>query len=104
MCGCYDDHSHKLRAESANPISAYLMLILIPRLINKCVIILFQVTSKPDLYPLVISYNGDAVVKTSNGSTGYLMVQYFRNFIVRPVGKHQRYFLKIILIEDNFFL
>lgn len=43
-------------------------------------------TSKPDLYPLVISYNGDTVVKNSNSSTGYLMVQYFRNFIVRPVG------------------
>lgn len=47
----------------------------------------FQVTSKPDLYPLVISYNGDTVVKAGNGSTGYLMVQYFRNFIGRPAGK-----------------
>lgn len=56
-------------------------------------IFVFQVTSKPDLYPLVISYNGDAVVKTSNGSTGYLMVQYFRNFIVRPVGKRTVYLL-----------
>ncbi|XP_065173998.1 uncharacterized protein [Atheta coriaria] len=45
-----------------------------------------EVTSKPDLYPLVISYNGDAVVKSNGTSTGYLMVQYFRNFIVRPVG------------------
>ncbi|XP_017775368.1 PREDICTED: uncharacterized protein LOC108561810 [Nicrophorus vespilloides] len=45
-----------------------------------------EVTSKPDLYPLVISYNGDAVVKSNGSSTGYLMVQYFRNFIVRPVG------------------
>lgn len=45
-------------------------------------------TSKPDLYPLVISYNGDTVVKTGNGSTGYLMVQYFRNFIGRPPGKY----------------
>jgi hypothetical protein len=44
------------------------------------------VTSKPDLYPLVISYNGDPVIKNNNSSTGYLMVQYFRNFIVRPVG------------------
>lgn len=46
---------------------------------------IFQVTSKPDLYPLVISY-GDS----GKGSTGgnYLMVQYFRNYIVRPVGKH----------------
>ncbi|XP_033611680.1 uncharacterized protein LOC111875346 isoform X2 [Cryptotermes secundus] len=42
-----------------------------------------EVTSKPDLYPLVISY-GD----NGKGSTGgnYLMVQYFRNYIVRPVG------------------
>ncbi|XP_049957953.1 uncharacterized protein LOC126474526, partial [Schistocerca serialis cubense] len=42
-----------------------------------------EVTSKPDLYPLVISY-GDA----PKGSVGnsYLMVQYFRNYIVRPVG------------------
>lgn len=47
---------------------------------------LLQVTSKPDLYPLVISYNGDSVVKTNNGSTGYIMVQYFKNFIARPVG------------------
>ncbi|CAH1378871.1 unnamed protein product [Tenebrio molitor] len=45
-----------------------------------------EVTSKPDLYPLVISYNGDPVIKNNNSSTGYLMVQYFRNFIVRPVG------------------
>ena len=46
----------------------------------------FQVTSKPDLYPLVISY-GDS----GKGGTGgnYLMVQYFRNYIVRPVGKHR---------------
>ncbi|XP_008198497.1 uncharacterized protein LOC103314369 isoform X1 [Tribolium castaneum] len=44
-----------------------------------------EVTSKPDLYPLVISYNGDPVIKNNNSSTGYLMVQYFRNFIVRPV-------------------
>ena len=45
-----------------------------------------QVTSKPDLYPLVISY-GDS----GKGGTGgnYLMVQYFRNYIVRPVGKHK---------------
>lgn len=43
-------------------------------------------TSKPDLYPLVISY-GDS----GKGGTGgnYLMVQYFRNYIVRPVGKHK---------------
>ncbi|CAH2003031.1 unnamed protein product [Acanthoscelides obtectus] len=45
-----------------------------------------EVAAKPDLYPLVISYNAEPVIKNSNGSTGYLMVQYFRNFIVRPVG------------------
>ncbi|KAK9871812.1 hypothetical protein WA026_014268 [Henosepilachna vigintioctopunctata] len=45
-----------------------------------------EVTSKPDLYPLVINFNGDPVIKANNGSTGYFMVQYFRNFIVRPVG------------------
>uniref|UniRef100_A0A1B6MSP8 WW domain binding protein VOPP1 n=1 Tax=Graphocephala atropunctata TaxID=36148 RepID=A0A1B6MSP8_9HEMI len=40
-----------------------------------------EVTSKPDLYPLVISYS-------DNGKSGgsYLMVQYFRNYIMRPVG------------------
>ncbi|KAF5292616.1 hypothetical protein FQA39_LY13949 [Lamprigera yunnana] len=48
-----------------------------------------EVTSKPDLYPLVISYNGynvESNQKVGRGSTGYLMVQYFRNYIVRPVG------------------
>ncbi|CAG9860716.1 unnamed protein product [Phyllotreta striolata] len=45
-----------------------------------------EVTSKPDLYPLVINYNTEPVSKGNNGSTGYLMVQYFKNFIVRPVG------------------
>ncbi|KAK4876389.1 hypothetical protein RN001_012811 [Aquatica leii] len=48
-----------------------------------------EVTSKPDLYPLVISYNGynmEPNQKVGRGSTGYLMVQYFRNYIVRPVG------------------
>lgn len=40
-------------------------------------------TSKPDLYPLVFTCNN-----TDNGKNGasYLMVQYFRNYIVRPVG------------------
>lgn len=42
-----------------------------------------QVTSKPDLYPLVFSYTGGDGGK---GGTNYLMVQYFRNYIVRPVG------------------
>lgn len=41
-----------------------------------------QVTSKPDLYPLVFSCNAD---NGKNGSS-YLMVQYFRNYIVRPTG------------------
>ncbi|XP_055846835.1 uncharacterized protein LOC129912563 isoform X2 [Episyrphus balteatus] len=41
-----------------------------------------EVTSKPDLYPLVFTCNSD------NGKNGasYLMVQYFRNYIVRPAG------------------
>ncbi|XP_050304306.1 uncharacterized protein LOC126741885 isoform X2 [Anthonomus grandis grandis] len=44
-----------------------------------------EVTSKPDMYPLVISYNHtEPAIKTNNTSSGYLM-QYFRNFI-RPVG------------------
>ncbi|XP_063232750.1 uncharacterized protein LOC134536768 isoform X2 [Bacillus rossius redtenbacheri] len=42
-----------------------------------------EVTAKPDLYPLVISY-GDSGKPPAAGS--YLMVQYFRNYIVRPVG------------------
>lgn len=44
---------------------------------------LSQVTNKPDLYPLVFSCNN-----SDNGKNGasYLMVQYFRNYIVRPVG------------------
>lgn len=41
-------------------------------------------TSKPDLYPLVFSYTNDG---SKNGnSANYLMVQYFRNYIVRPIG------------------
>ncbi|XP_055588335.1 dual specificity protein kinase splA isoform X2 [Uranotaenia lowii] len=44
-----------------------------------------EVTSKPDLYPLVFSYTGDTA-KGTNGGANYLMVQYFRNYIVRPVG------------------
>jgi hypothetical protein len=47
------------------------------------------VTSKPDMYPLVISY-GDNGKGTTGGN--YLMVQYFRNYIVRPVGKHKQVF------------
>lgn len=45
-------------------------------------ILSFQVTSKPDLYPLVFTCNSD---NGKNGSS-YLMVQYFRNYIVRPAG------------------
>ncbi|GLV34211.1 uncharacterized protein CBL_00141 [Carabus blaptoides fortunei] len=44
-----------------------------------------EVTSKPDLYPLVISYNGETGMKRG-GSASYLMVQYFRNYILRPSG------------------
>jgi hypothetical protein len=62
---------------------------------------IFQVTSKPDLYPLVISY-GDS----GKGGTGgnYLMVQYFRNYIVHPVGKHKiRVMLEVyeIILRKN---
>lgn len=42
-------------------------------------------TSKPDLYPLVFSYANDGS-KNGNNSANYLMVQYFRNYIVRPIG------------------
>ncbi|XP_058443613.1 homeobox protein 5 isoform X2 [Malaya genurostris] len=47
-----------------------------------------EVTSKPDLYPLVFSYTGDTAKAggPGGGGTNYLMVQYFRNYIVRPVG------------------
>ncbi|XP_052868123.1 uncharacterized protein LOC128274042 [Anopheles cruzii] len=40
-----------------------------------------EVASKPDLYPLVFSY---ADTGKGNGAN-YLMVQYFRNYIVQPV-------------------
>ncbi|CAH1134183.1 unnamed protein product [Ceutorhynchus assimilis] len=44
-----------------------------------------EVTSKPDMYPLVISYNNpEPLIKNNNNSSGYI-IQYFRNFI-RPVG------------------
>ncbi|EDS45899.1 conserved hypothetical protein [Culex quinquefasciatus] len=47
-----------------------------------------EVTSKPDLYPLVFSYTGggDTGKSGNHGGANYLMVQYFRNYIVRPVG------------------
>lgn len=38
-------------------------------------------TSKPDLYPLVISYNDNSA---KGGS--YLMVQYLRHYFLRPAG------------------
>ncbi|XP_055384869.1 probable serine/threonine-protein kinase DDB_G0282963 [Condylostylus longicornis] len=41
-----------------------------------------EVTSKPDLYPLVFTCNSE----NGKNGTSYLMVQYFRNYIVRPVG------------------
>lgn len=44
-----------------------------------------EVTSKPDLYPLVFSYTNDGS-KNGNNGANYLMVQYFRNYIVRPIG------------------
>ncbi|CAO1394938.1 unnamed protein product [Diamesa serratosioi] len=44
-----------------------------------------EVTSKPDLYPLVFSYTNDNS-KNGNNGANYLMVQYFRNYIVRPIG------------------
>ncbi|XP_026276733.1 protein enabled homolog isoform X2 [Frankliniella occidentalis] len=40
-----------------------------------------EVTSKPDLYPLVISYNDNSA---KGGS--YLMVQYLRHYFLRPAG------------------
>ncbi|XP_022228422.2 uncharacterized protein LOC111078177 isoform X2 [Drosophila obscura] len=49
-----------------------------------------EVTSKPDLYPLVFTCNSDngngKGNGNGNGSSSYLMVQYFRNYIVRPAG------------------
>ncbi|KAH8271123.1 hypothetical protein KR018_000682, partial [Drosophila ironensis] len=45
-----------------------------------------QVTSKPDLYPLVFTCNSDTGNGKGNGSSSYLMVQYFRNYIVRPAA------------------
>ncbi|KAJ1527517.1 hypothetical protein ONE63_007488 [Megalurothrips usitatus] len=41
-----------------------------------------EVTSKPDLYPLVISYNDN----TANKGGSYLMVQYLRHYFLRPAG------------------
>lgn len=43
-----------------------------------------EVKSKPELYPLVFSYTDGS--KNSNNGANYLMVQYFRNYIVRPIG------------------
>lgn len=44
-----------------------------------------DVKSKPELYPLVFSYTNDGS-KNGNNGANYLMVQYFRNYIVRPIG------------------
>ena len=41
-------------------------------------------TSKPDLYPLVFTCNNEN--SKANAGSSYLMVQYFRNYIVRPAG------------------
>ncbi|XP_004930355.2 uncharacterized protein LOC101739887 isoform X1 [Bombyx mori] len=41
-----------------------------------------EVTSKPDLYPLVITY-GDSDAKSGGN---YLMVHYFRNYVIRAPG------------------
>ncbi|XP_017870879.1 PREDICTED: uncharacterized protein LOC108619079 [Drosophila arizonae] len=43
-----------------------------------------EVTSKPDLYPLVFTCNNEN--SKGNAGSSYLMVQYFRNYIVRPAG------------------
>lgn len=43
-----------------------------------------DVKSKPELYPLVFSYTDGS--KNGNNGANYLMVQYFRNYIVRPIG------------------
>ncbi|XP_059045212.1 uncharacterized protein LOC131840999 [Achroia grisella] len=40
-----------------------------------------EVTSKPDLYPLVITYNAEGDAKTGGS---YLMVHYFRNYVIAP--------------------
>lgn len=41
-----------------------------------------EVTSKPDLYPIVFSYNSD--IGKNNTTSSYLMVQYFRNYVLHP--------------------
>ncbi|KAM3961286.1 uncharacterized protein ACR2FA_004623 [Aphomia sociella] len=42
-----------------------------------------EVTSKPDLYPLVITCGGEGDGKTGGS---YLMVHYFRNYVIRAPG------------------
>nr|CAD7409977.1 unnamed protein product [Timema cristinae] len=59
-----------------------------------------EVTSKPDLYPLVISY-GDSG-KTGPGSS-YLMVQYFRNYIVRPVGHELGTLGSVVTLQYDYY-
>ncbi|GLG95187.1 Uncharacterized protein GBIM_02224 [Gryllus bimaculatus] len=57
-----------------------------------------EVTAKPDLYPLVFGYAdgaapGKGVPGTAGAATGagsYLMVQYFRNYIVRPIVQNNK--------------
>lgn len=73
-------HAPPPYTEVIKQVSIYLLkhFLLINCLIFCCNFV--QVTSKPDLYPLVFTCNAD------NGKNGgsYLMVQYFRNYIVRP--------------------
>lgn len=38
------------------------------------------------MYPLVFSYTNDGSKNGSQNGANYLMVQYFRNYIVRPIG------------------
>lgn len=49
-----------------------------------------QVTSKPDLYPLVITCGNEGDNKSATGGN-YLMVHYFRNYVIRAPGKYGGY-------------
>ncbi|XP_011549569.3 uncharacterized protein LOC105381525 isoform X2 [Plutella xylostella] len=44
-----------------------------------------EVTSKPDLYPLVITCGNEGDNKSATGGN-YLMVHYFRNYVIRAPG------------------
>lgn len=59
--------------------------------------------SKPDLYPIVMcnGFNIDSSQKLVRASTGYLMVQYFRNYIVRPVGTSSLFPLSPFALGNN---